>query len=143
MKRINNIVLFMLLAAFIAGCQSTIAFVHEELNLNELEGNILEWAQSLDDVEGVHLARVSVSRKSEEYYIFINNPDIYAMEMGHAQDINSLAIETNPTGIYLPNDTKVSPFLNKVYRITTTNRRAEQVVLNGEVIQVSDIENIK
>lgn len=138
--------LLLLILVILTGCKiNSLLNDVEEINLSELQATVLEWVNSHMKDEGIYLARVVISAKVEEYYLYVNKQDIYSVSIGneYRDENNSLSIKIEPPPssmhpfpVSVPN-----PITLKVYKIVT-NRPARYIILDGEKIEVSTIEII-
>jgi hypothetical protein len=102
--------------------------------VDEASGIVREWLHSFTDNDGIFLGRISKDKKHEEYYLYINNLDAPIVGI-ESYSYDGLKIEVNKDNI--------SPKKSKVFKINTLNKRAKYIILNGEKIETSSIEEIR
>lgn len=103
--------------------------------VDEVSGSVKVWLQNFEDKDGVFLGRISEDKNHDEYILYINN--IKLSDIGiNTHSKSGLTIQVN-------RDNNKSEKTTKVFRISTLNKRAKYIILNGEKIETSSIEEIR
>lgn len=129
------IILLILVSSLGIGCARTIVQTNvEEIALSNLNLTIQNWINEIDQTEGIFVSRISQTDKNEDYYIYIKNIRLTRYELKNdSYEGLILSTETN----------EKAGRKSLVIKITTINKKAEYIILNGKKMDISVIPIIK
>ncbi|KPU45935.1 hypothetical protein OXPF_04030 [Oxobacter pfennigii] len=135
MKR-NIFVAFVIFTVLfiISGCTEEIVSIDMEyIKVEESSSIIKNWTEGFQDNPGVYLGKISKSDQVEEYYLLVNNQKITGETIKpHGNSgLEIIAHESENAS------TKIS-----IIKITTKNKLAQYIILNGKKYDNSTIQKI-
>jgi hypothetical protein len=101
---------------------------------DEASGIVKQWLSSFTGKDGMYLGRISKDKRHEEYYLYIKN--LHTPIVG----INTYSYDGLKIEVTIGNST---PEKSQLFKIITLNKRAKYIILNGEKIETSSIEEIR
>jgi hypothetical protein len=130
--RLNLLILVSILSI---GCTRSIVQTNvEEIKPANINESVQNWVREIGDSEGIYIGRVSQTDKHEDYYIYLKNKRLihYELKNDSYQGI-SINIDTNDK----------ADLESRIIKISTRNKKAEYIILNGKKIDVANIQIIE
>lgn len=110
--------------------------IHYSLKMipvNECSEQIKKWVNGHNESkEEIHITKIEKSRKSDEYYIYVSGSIIKSFNAG--SDKESINMEISR---------KEAQFNDRVILISTYNKKAKNIIINGNKINVNQIPKLE
>lgn len=114
----------------ITGCSSIVLIEFKTAEIAKTSIDVQEWIKSLEDKKGVFVSKKEINEENEEYYIYSNKMLIRELVLTSASS----------DGLKVTFNTKESTSGDdKVYIITTKNKKAKYILFNNRRIDTGSI----